>query len=575
MKNILFSNKMPLVLGLALFVFNILLYLSAMKGDFVYDDVHLIRNSPITQNPDFIKNFIGQAFGDPLGRDANSRELEKGMQYYRPLIALSFWLDYKIWGLNAAGFHLTNILLHALNVILLFWLLLRCFNSMLAAAGSACLFSVFPTHFENVAWISGRTDLLAFLLLLISAHFLLSFVKSSSYRHAWLSALFFFSALLSKETVLLSLLAYLYAVFFYGKKGSSRPRFFFILVFAAAILFFFFLRSQAVSVPQLKFSIFSLQAFFSGVGFYFSRLLFPFNLGLSIADEKVLFSPLYFIAGISLILLVAAAAIHFLVKRKLPPVYFVGGALSLLFLLPSLVILFFEYPAALLAWRFLYLPLAAILPLLAVFLSRKLRPRLYGLLMVLLTLVLAMELLPHVRHYGQGNREFWLNLRHPERESRTFRLNHAANLLAVNEKGAAVLLEPFIADRTSFLADFFRRRALEIGAFHFTAANNLEKARSYWVLLLSQYQGQPLSVHFQYAAFLAKAGNPDKGKELVDQQLRVFPENHEVLLHAADFYLLIQDPPRAMALLKKDYRLFPTTATLARINSLMARPQPD
>jgi tetratricopeptide (TPR) repeat protein len=228
-----------------------------------------------------------------------------------------------------------------------------------------------------------------------------------------------------------------------------------------------------------------------------------------------------------------------------------------------------------LAWRFLYIPLAAAIPLFATFLSRILRPMFFCLLVAALVLFYAAELLPHVRHYGLNDREFWLNLHHVERESRIFRLNHATVLLPVNEQKAVFLLESLIKDKSSYQADFFRRRALEIVAIYCTSVNHLEKARSYFSTLFSEYKEQPLNVYFQYANFLAKSGNPEKGQEIVSYYLQVFPENHEVLLHGADFFLLTKNYPRALQLLQKDFQLFPTNAVLERIRKLRLNQQQD
>ena len=570
MRHTFFSIKNPVILGLILITFSVLLYLPAMKGDFIFDDIHLVQNSPITQNPNFLKEFVGQAFGDPLGKDARSKDLEKGMQYYRPLVSLSFWLDYKLWGLNAAGFHLTNILLHMVNVLLLFLLVLRFVDHTLAAFASACLFAAFPTNFENVAWISGRTDVLALLFLLLSAHCLFSFIRSGSARDTLAAAFFFFLALLSKETVILSLLIYAYFVFIHGSQGTNRPKVYFLLTFAIAIMLFLLFRSRAIGLPHMNFSNLPLAALFSGIGFYLSRLLFPFFLGFSIPEERVLHAPVYFLLGAGLCLFFSAALVYFLSKKKPLPVYLAMGILSFLLLLPSLFILFFENPVSLLAWRFLYLPVAAAVPLFAIFLSRILRPLSFGLLAAALAASFTVELLPHARHFGQSDRDFWLTLQHVERESRLFRLNHAAVLISVNEPKAEAMLGPFIADRTSFMADFFDRRALEIGAFHFTAKNDLPKARYYFAMLFSHYKDQPLNVYFQYATFLAKSGNPGQGQEIVLHYLRIFPENHDVLLHAANFFMSAGDPAQALALLKKDFQLFPTNAVQNKIKRIAA-----
>lgn len=573
MEKKIYSKSTLLICGLILFVFNILMFLPAMKGDFVFDDIHLVRNSPITQNPNFLNNFLWQAFGDPLGKDANSKEFEKDVRYYRPLTSFSLWLDFKLWRFNAAGFHLTNILIHSFNVILLFLLIFRIFGNSLSAFASASLFSVFPTHFENVAWISGRTDLLALFFLLISAHFFLSFLKNESSRDTLLAALFFFLALLSKETVILSFIVFACLFLLYSRKSVQLTWLSFVLSFSIVFLFIFLLRQKIVGFPSLTFSVLPLGSLFSGLGFYLARMVFPFFLGLSVPDEKILHSTVYLFLGIVFCLSLIAAFSYFLFKKKSLPFYLLWGLLSFLLLLPSLLILFFANPMSLLAWRFLYIPLAAAIPLLATFLSRILRPMLYCLLVATLVLFYGVELLPHVRHYGQSDRDFWINLPHVERESRIFRLNHAAILFSVNEKKAAILLESLIKDRSSYQADLFRRRALEIGAFYCTSVNHLEKARYYFAILFAQYKEQPLNDYFQYAYFLAKSGNPKKGQEIILHYLEVFPENHEVLLHGAEFFLLTRDYPRALELLQKDFQLFPTKAVLERIRKLQANQQ--
>ena len=107
------------------------------------------------------------------------------MQFYRPLVSLSYWLDFRTWGLNPAAFHLTNILIQIANVIILFYILIGLSFGPRPAFFGAFLFSVYPLHFENVSWISGRTDLLAFLFAGFSTLFFIRFIKSGPCRPCW------------------------------------------------------------------------------------------------------------------------------------------------------------------------------------------------------------------------------------------------------------------------------------------------------------------------------------------------------------------------------------------------------
>jgi lipoprotein NlpI len=81
--------------------------------------------------------------------------------FWHPLTWLSLMLDYEIYGLNAAGFHLTNLILHLLSTLLLFRLFCRMTGSVWRSAFVAAFFAVHPLHVESVAWIAERKDVLS------------------------------------------------------------------------------------------------------------------------------------------------------------------------------------------------------------------------------------------------------------------------------------------------------------------------------------------------------------------------------------------------------------------------------
>lgn len=93
----------------------------------------------------------------------------EGTGLYRPVTGLSYWVDGKIWGNEPFGFHLTNLLAHALVVLTLFLVLTSLFPRMRSVAWIACLlFAVHPLHSEAVYAISGRAELLAALFGLLA-----------------------------------------------------------------------------------------------------------------------------------------------------------------------------------------------------------------------------------------------------------------------------------------------------------------------------------------------------------------------------------------------------------------------
>ena len=97
-----------------------------------------------------------------LGWAALSWALTTGGQFYwHPLTWLSHMLDVQLYGMNAAGHHLTNVLLHLANVLLLYGVLRRMTGAVGRSAFVAALFAVHPLHVESVAWVSERKDVLS------------------------------------------------------------------------------------------------------------------------------------------------------------------------------------------------------------------------------------------------------------------------------------------------------------------------------------------------------------------------------------------------------------------------------
>ncbi|MGD0280385.1 MAG: hypothetical protein ABSC11_13930, partial [Smithella sp.] len=80
---------------------------------------------------------------------------------WHPLVWLSFMFDFQLHGLNAGGYHLTNLILHILSALLLFWLFNRMTGAIWKSAFVASFFALHPLHVESVAWISERKDVLS------------------------------------------------------------------------------------------------------------------------------------------------------------------------------------------------------------------------------------------------------------------------------------------------------------------------------------------------------------------------------------------------------------------------------
>jgi hypothetical protein len=83
------------------------------------------------------------------------------VDYFRPLVVLSFALDGLFYGTHAWGYHLTNLLVHVGTTLLLWRIAVRTIGVGFGAWGAAALFAIHPCHAGALDWISGRTDVLA------------------------------------------------------------------------------------------------------------------------------------------------------------------------------------------------------------------------------------------------------------------------------------------------------------------------------------------------------------------------------------------------------------------------------
>jgi Flp pilus assembly protein TadD len=99
---------------------------------------------------------------------------------WHPLTWLSLQLDYELYGLEPWGYHLTNLLLHTANGVLLFWLFSGMTGAVWRSAAVASFFALHPLHVESVAWISERKDVLSTLFALLTIWAYWAFVKQPS-----------------------------------------------------------------------------------------------------------------------------------------------------------------------------------------------------------------------------------------------------------------------------------------------------------------------------------------------------------------------------------------------------------
>jgi tetratricopeptide (TPR) repeat protein len=150
--------------------------------------------------------------------------------HYVPLAWMSLGLDFTLWGMDARGYHFTNIAIHAANAVLLFYVCRRliglALDSMEAVDGpsalAALLYAVHPLRVESVAWITERRDVLStFFVLLAVLAYLKSSAESPFRRWYWMTLVAFTCAVLSKATAV-TLPAVLFILNVYPLRSDRR-----------------------------------------------------------------------------------------------------------------------------------------------------------------------------------------------------------------------------------------------------------------------------------------------------------------------------------------------------------------
>ena len=143
---------------LALAILGFTIYVNSLEGEFIWDDHVLIANNKYIESWNYIPEIFSQDIGAPAGERYN---------FYRPVQILTYKIDYLIWRFDAGGFRLTNIIIHILAVLCIYWFFSIIFKDSLLSFWASLLFLVHPVHTGAVYYISGRPDLLALLFMLL------------------------------------------------------------------------------------------------------------------------------------------------------------------------------------------------------------------------------------------------------------------------------------------------------------------------------------------------------------------------------------------------------------------------
>jgi len=263
---------------------------------------------------------------------------------WHPLTTLSLMLDHHFYGLNAGGYHLTNLLFHTINVLLLFWVLRRMTGRIWPPAFAAALFAIHPLRVESVVWVTERKDMLSgfFFMLTLAAY--VRYARNPWSLARYIPVPIFFACGLMSKSMLVTLPLVLLLLDYWpldrftsrDKKYFSVPRRLIIekipLGLLSVAIGLVTLHAQAGAMPAspipLSFRI--SNALVAGVT-YLGKFFYPANLAVFYPLPEAGY-PLWQ-SGLSLLLLAAITAAIWR-RRQRYPYLLVGWFWYLVMLLP-------------------------------------------------------------------------------------------------------------------------------------------------------------------------------------------------------------------------------------------------
>jgi len=283
---------------------------------------------------------------------------------WHPLTTLSHMLDCQLYGLNAGGHHLMNVILHTISVLLLFLVLKQMTDALWQSAFVAALFAIHPLHVESVAWIAERKDVLSAVFFMLTLGAYVQYTRAPSALRYLLVALLFAFGLMSKPMLVtlpfvLLLLDYWPLRRIGAQKSEVRRRLptlitektpFFAMSVFSCIATLFAQRQGPSAIDQLPF-LWRLENTFVTYVTYIWQMLWPAQLAVFYPHPNDRLPVVEVTAAIALLVGISLVAIYL---RRTKPYLVTGWFWYLGMLVP--VIGFVQVGEQAHADRYTYLP---------------------------------------------------------------------------------------------------------------------------------------------------------------------------------------------------------------------------
>lgn len=285
---------------LLIIVLGVIAYSNSFKGQFLWDDLFIIRDNPYIQNWSHLKDILT---GNLAG------ELKK---LYRPVQMLTYVVDYSAWKTNVAGYHITNLVLHLLVALCLYKFIDLLFNNKTLSLFTSLLFVAHPIHSEAVYYMSSRADPLGLLFTLVCL--ILYVANGSGTIGRALLPLSYIAALLSRESsMMLPALILVYHAAFRTKVRIRE----FVSILVISVIYIVvrvsFIRSPISNLSESYGLLQRIPWFFAAIYEYIRLLFLPIGLHMEYGFVIFRFTDPRVMLGL---LLTAGLLVTAVIKRK-------------------------------------------------------------------------------------------------------------------------------------------------------------------------------------------------------------------------------------------------------------------
>jgi tetratricopeptide (TPR) repeat protein len=547
------AKREHLVFALLIAAITLAVYYDSFNNSFVYDDYPFLVDNPAVRDltpGGFIAKFTDRniiSSCDKLAADV-----------WRPLVAVSFALDYRLWGLKSRPYHVENAVLHIANALLVYISAAFVLSSPFTAFIAALVFAVHPAQTEAVTWVSGRSNVLFALFVLAAFIMHVRIRRRGGHGPEYsLIAVLFTLGLLSKEAaIVFPLICMLYDLHFHrGGRPGQYARYYAPLVLISAFYVaarFSVLGSIAQrpdwwggSLPA------SLPVIAQAVAGYVAVALFPVNLRVEHVIDPSAAARAANLLPAALALFTAAALYAAFRRRREVSFY------ALWFFVALLPVCNIVPIKAVMAERFLYLPLVGFAGLFGIVFgsvdrSVRLKAPAKAVSAVFLALVIAAYGLLSIARNVEWRSEmsFYANeaARSPsspkahynlayiyEKEARRLKPGSgeaaAGYAMAISEFAKTVSLKP-----DSRIAYLGLGNALNAVGMYDKAALNLRKAMAF---------GADADLCNNLGVAYLRGGKPEEAEGMFRQALRIDPDNANAVTNLGNCLYLKGEPAAA------------------------------